>query len=386
MNNFHKRLSRFVLLFVSVFVYLTQGRSDKKPKKKSTIVVVLTGKLGDIVCGTPVLLAIRKNLPRTRIIVGGATKLQRAVLSESGLVDEYLDLESKGALLRIKKVHADVAVVTGPSYLATVLLYVARIPLVVAPSVVGGFSPSETRPYKILKRFIKTYPYEIGKYAPLERLSALRSLGIISVDTKKHLAFSQEAEKRAQKFFVDQGILVGKDFIVAISPSAGNKIKEWPEEKFAEVVDHLASKHQAKVIIIGGPNDREKVNRTLEHLKVIKNCVSVTDFNVDELKAFISKINLFISVDTGPIYIAEAFGIPTVDITGPIDENEQPPIGPRNKVVVPQGDRKPELFVLNAKSYNYDEAIRQVNSISAAQVIGTVDSLVKELKNEISTK
>ena len=36
-------------------------------------------------------------------------------------------------------------------------------------------------------------------------------------------------------------------------------------------------------------------------------------------------VHLFISVDTGPIYIAEAFNVPTVDIVGPVDENVQPP-------------------------------------------------------------
>ncbi|MDO8729517.1 MAG: hypothetical protein Q7K26_06610, partial [bacterium] len=185
MKGFRKRMSRFTLLAISITFYLFRGRADKIPKKLSTIIVVLTGKLGDIVCGTPVLNAIRTHNSNIRIIVAGQTKLQRAVLENSGLVDEYIDLEGTGMIARIKKYHAEAGLVTGPSYESTALLYIAGIPLVVAPRVVGGFSPSETRPYKILQRFVKTYIYRIGEYAPRERLKALEPLGIISTDTTK---------------------------------------------------------------------------------------------------------------------------------------------------------------------------------------------------------
>ena len=54
-------------------------------------------------------------------------------------------------------------------------------------------------------------------------------------------------------------------------------------------------------------------------------------FSLDELKALIQRLSLFISVDTGPIYIAEAFDVPTIDIIGPMDENEQPPRGEKTQ-------------------------------------------------------
>lgn len=372
-------MRRFGLMLVCLFISLFRGTADKKPEKISTIIVVLTGKLGDIVCGTPVLLAIRAHAPDARIVMAGSIKLQRAVLSDSGLVDEYLDIESKGALSRIKKIQADAAVVTGLSFSALTLFYMAGIRMIVGPRVVGGFSPSETRPYKGIQKLIATFPYQMGAYAPGERLKSLAPLGISSTDTKKRLGFSEVAETNVSEFFLEHSIDVSRDFVVAVSPSAGNKIKEWPEEKFAEVIRHLVKSHQARVIILGGPGDVEKVERTKKYVQE-EEVVCVTHFTIDELKAFVSKLSLFVSVDTGPIYIAEAFGVPTVDITGPIDEREQPPIGPRNRVVTPPGPRKPELFVLNAKTYNYTEAMRQINSIEASLVIETVDALINDLR------
>lgn len=375
-----KRIRRFLLLIHCLLLAPLRGRANKKPASLSKIIVVLTGKLGDIVCGTPVLFALRKHAPYAHIIVAGAAKLQRSVLAESGLVDEYLNFDDENVISLIKNTGADAAVVTGPSYFAVALLYIACIPLITAPRIVGGYSPSETRPYKILQKFVSTFPYAVGNYAPRERLRALEPLGIFSDDIKKHLAFSAEAKERVRQFLAKNDLDPKKDFIVALSPSAGNKIKEWPEEKFAQVGDWLIRKHNAKLFILGGPGDVEKVAQTMRHMNESSKALSVTDFSLDDLKAFVSQLHLFISVDTGPIYIAEAFDVPTVDITGPIDEKEQPPIGPRNKVVVPPGPRKPELFVLNARSYNYTEAKRQIDSIEPSLVIGVVDKLILDLR------
>lgn len=369
-----------VLLVRCIVRALFHGAANKIPLSVSRIIVVPTGKLGDVVCVTPVLYAIRKHLPRAHIIVAGNAKLHQTLLSNSGLVDEYCDLEEKGAIARIKKYHAEAGLVTGPSYELTALLYIAGLPLVIAPRVVGGLSPAETRPYKVLKQFIKTFPYHVYEYAPRERLRALEPLGIISTDTTKHLGFSEYADKKARQFLVDNGIDIKKDFVVAISPSAGNKIKEWPEERFAEVADYLATTYEAKILIIGGPGDREKVKQTQSHLRSGTKTLEITDFTIDELKALIAKLHLFVAVDTGPIYIAEAFDIPTVDITGPIDENEQPPRGILHRNVTPPQRIKPELYVLNAKLYNKEEALRQVLSITVSLVKSEIDLLISDIR------
>lgn len=378
-----EKLSRLILLARCLLTFLFRGKAKTIPRNPSSVIVVLTGKLGDIVCGTPVLRAIRARLPRARVVAAGAEGLLRPILSDSGLVDDYLNLEEKGALSRIKEYRAEAALVTGPSLAPVALLYLSGIPLVVAPEVEGGFSPAETRPYKILRRLIETFPYRMGEYAPRERLRVLEPLGIFSDDTKKLLGFSEAADKKINQFFAQNRIGVKKDFVVGISPSAGNKIKEWPEERFAEVADYLIKKHQAKVVLIGGPDDKEKVGEVIKNVKNPENIINTQgEFNIDELKAFVSKLSLFISVDTGPIYIAEVFNVPTIDITGPINEMEQPPISKIHKVVTPVYRKKPELFVMNARDYNKIEARRQIESITVDMVIDIFEELYPFIKKQ----
>src|SRR3989344_3494837 len=324
---FLKKIKNVMLLARCMIKALVYGRTDKVPKNISRIIVMPDGKLGDVVCCTPVLVAIRENFSNAHVIVGGNVPFLKALLADSGLVDEYLELGgNENTIEQIKKCHANAALLTGPSFESAASMYLAGIPFIVAPRVVGGFSPYETRPYKVLQRFVKTFSYRMGAYAPRERLRALEPLGIVSDDTQKHLGFSEMADKKIEQFFVDNSIEIKKDFVVGISSSAGNKIKEWPEERFAEVADYLIEKYHARVILIGGPRDDQKTKKVLTQMKnagVVIN--SQGKFNLDELKAFISKIGLFISVDTGPIYIAEAFNVSTVNIVGPMNEHEQPP-------------------------------------------------------------
>ncbi|MDO8620911.1 MAG: glycosyltransferase family 9 protein [Candidatus Levybacteria bacterium] len=381
--NISKRIERIILLVRCIVRALFHGAANQISSSISRIIVVPTGKLGDVVCATPVLYAIRKHLPKARIIVAGNSKLHRPLLSDSGLVDEYFNLEEKGVVERIRKYRAEVALVTGPSFEPTALLYLAGIPLVVAPKVEGGFSPSETKPYKILQRFVKTYIYRIGEYAPRERLKALEPLGIISTDTTKHLGFSERADKKVKQFFIDNDINVNRDLVIGISPSAGNKIKNWGGKKFANLADYLYAEYKTKILIIGGSRDKEEVEEMIAHLNQNTQIVNTLEkFNIEELKVAISKMDLFISVDTGPIYIAEAFGVPTVDITGPIDEREQPPIGKMHVVVTPPEPRKPQLFVMNARAYNTKEALRQTESISVEKVTSSCNILIALIIND----
>jgi len=375
MKIFFEKINRSILLARCILTFIFRGKANMVIFSPSSIIVVLTGKLGDIVCCTPVLRAIRKNLPNTRIIVAGTPNLVRPILADSGLADDYIKLEERGVIRRIKNYNADAALITGPSFTPAALLYVSGIKLVVAPKVVGGFSPSETRPYKILQYLIKTFPYRIGEYAPRERLKALEPLGIFEDDTTKKLVYSRDAEKRIKELFSEQEI-TKNDFLVGISPSAGNKIKEWPTERFAEVADYLTKKYKAKVFIVGGNNDYELAEKMKSSMRT--KTIDTTGMRIDELKAFISRLNLFIAVDTGPIYIAEAFGVPTIDIVGPMDEREQPPVGRFHKVVKPDR-KKPELHILNARVYNEKEALRQIFSISTQNVLKEVDKFMQDI-------
>ena len=252
---FLNRIKRILLLARCIVRSLFYGSANKTPENVSNIMVVPTGKLGDIVCNTPVLYAIRKHLPSARIIVAQTGRLPDKVLAGSSLIDGYIDLNKKGVIREIKECKADAALITGPSFVPTALMYLSGIQLVVAPEVIGGFSPFETRLYKILKKFIKTFEYKMGEYAPRQRLKCLEPLGVVTEDTKKHLGFSKNADTNAEEVLNKNKKLVG------ITLTAGNKIKDWPAERFAKVANYIGEKYEAMIGIILGKNDKNNSGR-----------------------------------------------------------------------------------------------------------------------------
>ncbi|MCR4333499.1 MAG: hypothetical protein NUV60_00540 [Patescibacteria group bacterium] len=371
------RVGRIVLLVQCIVRAIFYGAANRIPSKISRVVVHPDGKLGDVVCCTPVLVALRANLPEAHLIVAGNSKLHRPLLSDSGLVDEYIDLGEKGALSHIKACKADVALVTGVSFDAAALFYVAGIPLVVAPVVVGGESEQETRLYKILQRFIKTFPYRIGAYAPRERLRVLEPLNIFFDDTKKRLGFSEDAKRNVEN--VLNKIVGSYTYLVGISAGVGNKEKLWDPEKFAAVANYFIQKRGAHIVVLGGKSDAPESAKMIAAIEDKSKISDATLTSIDDLKAMIAKLDVFVGVNTGPIYIAEAFDVPTVDLIGPVNPWDQPPQGKIHKMVFPPGEPKPLLNMLNTRNHDVKEAERIAHSTRLEDVIMAVEEALKEV-------
>lgn len=350
-------------LIKCLFSFRFAKKKDFVPK---TVLVVQLAWLGDMVCTTPVFRAIKEKYPSCRVLVLGMQRNEKLLYNHPD-IDKYINWENRQEL---KNENIDFACITSPNFFSLSYLYLLGIKSIAVPKIENGYSPYETISFKILRYFVLAIPHRMGNYAPREYLKLLEPIGIFSDKTKKYLTFSKEAENKVNIFL--SGF---SGFFVAISPSAGNKIKNWPTERFAHVANTLIEKYKAKVFVIGSSMDKEEVEKMSELSPQSINTIGM--FSVDELKAFISKMNCFISVDTGPIYIAEAFNIPTIDIVGPMDPNEQPPIGEIHKIVKP--NTNPTIHIMNSRVYDKEKAIESINSITTNMVLETFDDLHKKI-------
>ena len=345
-------------------------------------------KLGDMVCTTPMFRAVKDKYPQAKIFVIG-NSINKELLAGNPDVDKYLVWENNfwQLIKELKKEKIDFACSTHPNFRGLALLYLAMVESIAVPIIKNGFSPVETRLYKLLRNFVVTAPHNMGNYVPKEYLRLLEPIGIFSENTKKNLYFTKQAKDTIAKFFREKSVDTEKDFIIGISPSVGNKIKEWDLNNFAKLADYISFRYHAKIVIIGGRNDTDRATEMAESLNPDTKFVNSAGlFSIDELKALISKLSLFISVDTGPVYVAEAFNVPTIDIIGPMDENEQPPRGELHKIVKLEARVKPAIHIMNSSEYDYEEARRQIKGVSVDMVIKEAEFLIKSMmsfkKNE----
>ena len=112
--------------------------------------------------------------------------------------------------------------------------------------------------------------------------------------------------------------------LLGISPGANyGSAKCWYPEEFAKVSFELSN--QYNIIILGGPSDTtisDDIEKSLLEIGVINFHNLAGKTTISELIDIISKLDLFITGDSGPMHLAAAFQIPTVSIFGPTRDVE----------------------------------------------------------------
>ncbi|MCX7934903.1 MAG: glycosyltransferase family 9 protein [Planctomycetota bacterium] len=105
---------------------------------------------------------------------------------------------------------------------------------------------------------------------------------------------------------------------VGINMNAGEfaLYRAWPPEKFAVLAQMLSDRWGCRLLFTGAANEETYVSRHIKHLSAsFLNLAGRT--SVRQLAAVLKRLRLFISVDSGPLHLAAALGVPTIGIFGP---------------------------------------------------------------------
>jgi len=133
---------------------------------------------------------------------------------------------------------------------------------------------------------------------------------------------------RELELFNSQESLKVKPFkgqiMIGINPGAAfGSAKRWTKEGFINSSIRLSKFGQ--IVIFGGRNEIDLCN-LIENALMESNVDNYRNLggktDIESLIAEISKLNLFITGDSGPMHIAAAFQIPTISIFGPTISQE----------------------------------------------------------------
>jgi len=112
----------------------------------------------------------------------------------------------------------------------------------------------------------------------------------------------------------------GNQVVVLNSGGAYGAAKLWPSEYFAEVARRIVNEQGFSVLVICGPAERN-VARQIVQLADHPQVVSVADepVSIGLSKACVRRSRLLVTTDSGPRFVAVAFGVPVVSLFGPTD-------------------------------------------------------------------
>ncbi len=123
--------------------------------------------------------------------------------------------------------------------------------------------------------------------------------------------------------------------IIGIHPGARPPARRWPAAYFATVADTLAQRFDAQIVLTGGSGEEQTAQAVINamHTRAISLAGKTS---LGGLAALISRLDLFISNDTGPSHIACAVDCPSVTLFGPADMRRWAPLDTQRHPIVRQ--------------------------------------------------
>lgn len=302
--------------------------SLKKRIQPLRILVVQTAFLGDAVLTTPIFSALKQTFPKSKISVLCTPEINE-IFSDNKNIDEILVMDKRGkdrgflSIFRWSKLlknRFDIALLPHRSFRSAFLIWCAQIPKRI------GFNISQGKWF-----LTDTVSFDWKTHDSERNLKLLETMGIKNIKPEiqvplKSFSFDFDA-------FLKQYSIPKDSMIVGMNPGSVWKTKRWIPEYFAQVADKLIEEYHCNILLFGSPKDSEAVNAVVKSMKHTSvNLCGKTDLK--SLVYLISKCQLFVTNDSGPMHLACASHIPVVAIFGPTTkELGFFPYGEKSKVI-----------------------------------------------------
>lgn len=342
------------------------------------ILILTSGKLGDLVCMTSLYGAINAQLDITVGIV--ANRFGSELYANNPHIGKIF-LLGKVTPMALAAEQYSHAVLLNPNPELVALAVRAQIPYRI-----GITTPKENFWTRTFERFLQErHLYRFDQQAVEFYQTMLATLGLKPEAERRELFPSADDRRMADVFWQEHQF--NSQFVVGLCLGAGKTYKLWPIERFAAVADFLVERYGAKIILFGSPSD-QAYSHELAHM--VKHSEAVVDaagtLTLLQLAAVVAQCQLFVSVDTGLLHIADTMGVPVVDIAGPADCITQHPIGKYKILHPPHKEQYGEMaLAFHSGSENEERYRKMTEAITVEHVITAIDQLLGE-QSAISNK
>ena len=162
-------------------------------------------------------------------------------------------------------------------------------------------------------------------------LKALQRIGVKDIKREGMKLYTcPEWEEGARKFYESHGIHRG-DRLAGYSVGSTSIEKDWPAERFGQVAEYFAKKGY-RPVFFGIKREMELVERAVKGL-TCDPIIAADQLSMGEFIAAASWCSVGFTNDSGPMYVFDARGIPTVSMFGPSNAKNHYPLGKRSTAI-----------------------------------------------------
>ena len=324
-NFFLQGLKQFAFLFINntlpfffkLFYRLKKKKiiSLKKSPYIKKILVVRSNYLGDMVVFIPVLDNLRKSFPNAHITLI-TSKIGAEVIKNEKLVNEIIycsiyDINNKKTLYEkiklsifIRKKKYDLAICSTQEN----NLWFSFFTFFSKAKIRIGFEKNDGAFFFNIQIKLKKDLSEINQNL---RIIKFLSLKIIN----KTPSFTMIKNKQIK--FLD---LFNNNFIyIGISPFGKRNSRSWVLKRYTLLCEILDHNPKFKIIFFGTDKHESKIQNMIAKLNKNKIINLAGKTSINDLKFLLNKLDVLITIDSGPMHLAAALGINTIALIGPSD-------------------------------------------------------------------
>ncbi len=269
-----------------------------------SICIVRLSALGDVLMLVPLIRTLQANLPNTALtwvisrpaydLVEGMDGVEFIVIDKPNGFKDYWRFKET-----MRSQHYDVLIAAQACFRANMLY-----PLIRATRKIG-FDKLRA---KDCHRWVIEEPIQPGCDHTLEGfLRFADNLGLQKKEIRWDLPILDKHHAWARAYLPQTDAP-----IVLVNPAASKPERSWLVSRYIEVIQHLQSRWQAQVVLIGGPGayDKSLGDAIVEALPTVTNLIGKTV--PKQLLAVIAQASLLLCPDTGPSHMGAAVGTPVV--------------------------------------------------------------------------
>ena len=323
--------------------------------------------IGDLICTTPAIHALRKNFPAAKIGVLVNSYNADAVAGNPDVDEVYVYEKAKHVkgknrflvwlgnlrlLLKIRRERYDVAIGCG-SYSPHLARYVF---LTGAKKRIGYVPPSAFSPQPLAYYNVPLDERSESIHEVVATFKLLEPLGISGEPSNLVLLPSADEKEKILKFlFPHPTSHIPPPVFVAMHISSRKENNRWPTDRFIELGNELIKRYNIMPLILWAPGssknpfhpgDDEKAEAIADKMR---GAVLYKTTRLRELIAAISLCRLVICCDGGAMHIAAALGKPILTVLGSTDKRRWIPWQVDN-MILQKGKRADEVTIGEALS------------------------------------
>jgi ADP-heptose:LPS heptosyltransferase len=293
--------------------------------KATQILVVRPDRLGDVILSTPVIEALKRHYPESRISFLVQESSAPVIRGIPG-VDEVLVWDPKGrhsgiegffklvSEIRARKIS--IGVVMHSQWKIAAALFVAGV-----RHRVGTLSKPHS--YFFYNRGVRQQRSLVEMHETDYNLQLLRRLGVRAgsryYPVRAHV--SEQAREAGRSWLSVHGITAGQDRFIMIHPGMGGSALNWPETHYLELMRALLLEGH-RVVLSGGPTEIELMTRLRDGLYELGEKVVLLGGGdagpIDRFAGVLCWATLLVAPSTGPLHLAVALGVRVMTFYSPI--------------------------------------------------------------------